>query len=111
MGTCSYCSAEESMPFTCKFCGGLYCADHHLPENHGCIGLEKFKEARDKKPESWIYDPFHERLKKGPSRVGRRPFSGKIRGILTDLNTEKILYLILVIIAVVLASEALRILL
>ncbi|MFQ5815060.1 MAG: AN1-type zinc finger domain-containing protein [Candidatus Hydrothermarchaeaceae archaeon] len=111
MSTCAYCGAEESMPFTCKFCGQLHCANHHLPENHECLGLEKFKEARGKKPERWIYEPFHERYKKEPGRVRRKPLSGKIRGAITGVNTEKILYLILLIIAAVLAAEVLRVLL
>jgi hypothetical protein len=96
------------MPFTCKFCGESHCADHHLPENHDCIGLEKFKESRGKKPERWIYEPFHEKYKKEPGRIARRPISEKILRAITEINSEKILYLILLIIAVILAVEVIR---
>jgi Zn-dependent protease len=27
------------MPFRCPFCGGQFCSQHRLPENHGCIGI------------------------------------------------------------------------
>jgi len=108
MGTCSYCGADESMPFTCKFCRETYCAEHHLPENHDCIGLEKFKEHRAKNPESLIYEPFQERRKKEPTEKRARPMGLRAHESLTNLNTEKILYLILVIIVAVLALEVVK---
>ena len=30
------------MPYRCRLCGGTYCADHRLPENHDCPGLENW---------------------------------------------------------------------
>jgi membrane associated rhomboid family serine protease len=30
------------MPYTCHYCGGSYCAEHRLPENHNCSGLENW---------------------------------------------------------------------
>ncbi len=111
MSICAYCGGEESMPFTCKFCGLFYCANHHLPENHECIGLEKFKEARGKKPEKWIYDPFHERFKKEPGRAKPRPIVERIVEAAREMTAEKILYMILLIIAAILVLETLKILL
>lgn len=108
MSICAYCGGEESMPFTCKFCGLLYCGNHHLPENHECIGLEKFKEARSKKPEKWIYEPFHERYKKEPGRAREKPIVEKIREAIFGLSSEKILYIILLIIAVILIFEFIK---
>ena len=35
---CEYCGAEESLPFVCNYCGGVFCADHRLPEAHMCKG-------------------------------------------------------------------------
>lgn len=29
------------LPFTCRHCGGTFCADHRLPEFHECISLLK----------------------------------------------------------------------
>jgi len=35
---CEFCGAEESLPFVCNYCGGVYCANHRLPEAHICKG-------------------------------------------------------------------------
>jgi len=35
---CEYCGKEESLPFVCNYCGGVYCSDHRLPEAHQCTG-------------------------------------------------------------------------
>ncbi|MEM0226099.1 MAG: AN1-type zinc finger domain-containing protein [Thermofilaceae archaeon] len=42
MAKCDYCGAEiEGLPFKCKYCGGVFCVHHHLPEEHDCPGLYK----------------------------------------------------------------------
>ncbi len=64
MGFCVFCLKIEELPFTCKFCGGDYCKDHHLPENHNCLGLEKWKKDRQKRG---IYDPIYEPFKDSPA--------------------------------------------
>jgi Zn-dependent protease len=33
---CQTCAAEVDMPFICSFCGGAFCPEHRLPENHQC---------------------------------------------------------------------------
>ena len=45
-GKCYKCGKRTTMPYKCKFCGGLYCDAHHLPESHECEGLKRLK--RDK---------------------------------------------------------------
>jgi len=30
------------MPYNCRLCGGTYCAEHRLPENHDCPGLDNW---------------------------------------------------------------------
>lgn len=30
------------MPYRCQRCGGTYCAEHRLPENHDCSGLQEW---------------------------------------------------------------------
>jgi membrane associated rhomboid family serine protease len=42
MARCDRCGEEESMPYRCRLCGGTYCAEHRLPENHDCPGLESW---------------------------------------------------------------------
>jgi Zn-dependent protease len=38
---CQKCGQETLMPFQCSYCGGQFCSEHRLPENHQCprIGL------------------------------------------------------------------------
>lgn len=42
MATCDVCGRQENMPYTCHYCGGSYCAEHRLPENHRCAGLDEW---------------------------------------------------------------------
>ncbi len=44
MTKCDYCNKEISrMPYKCKYCGGRFCSDHRLPENHDCSSVNKNK--------------------------------------------------------------------
>jgi len=44
MKRCMICGREEYLPFTCKFCGDVFCAEHRLPEKHHCPGLAGLKD-------------------------------------------------------------------
>ncbi|TFF88799.1 MAG: hypothetical protein EU550_00575 [Promethearchaeota archaeon] len=34
---CEFCGEKiDYLPFSCKYCGGVYCKEHRLPENHEC---------------------------------------------------------------------------
>src|SRR5215831_6376628 len=44
---CAICSAEEFIPYICRYCGGVHCVYHRLPENHQCPNIEQ---ARAPKP-------------------------------------------------------------
>jgi hypothetical protein len=48
---CAVCSEHDELLRDCKYCTGVYCPDHALPENHGCPGLAEF-EAEDE----WVRD-------------------------------------------------------
>jgi uncharacterized protein YkwD len=54
MPKCDQCGREEMLPFTCAYCGGNYCAEHRLPENHNCTHRPKtpppYLTAYDKQP-------------------------------------------------------------
>jgi hypothetical protein len=41
MPECGECGREVTFPFTCAYCGGNYCVEHRLPENHNCIHRPK----------------------------------------------------------------------
>lgn len=60
---CSICGKKEMLPYKCKFCGWTYCSEHRLPENHDCIGLEKFKE-QSKESGKIVYQPVSETVRK-----------------------------------------------
>ncbi len=38
---CWICGKQEPMPYKCRYCGKTYCADHRLPEQHGCAGFDE----------------------------------------------------------------------
>jgi hypothetical protein len=38
MTGCEVCGKDVLMPFECNFCGGSFCEEHRLPENHNCKG-------------------------------------------------------------------------
>jgi len=38
---CDKCQKEVFLPFKCPYCGGYFCAEHRLPENHNCLQIEK----------------------------------------------------------------------
>jgi len=44
---CQHCGENVDLPFKCPFCGGYFCADHRLPENHNCSELAR---VRARKP-------------------------------------------------------------
>ncbi len=37
---CDICGIIELIPYRCKWCGGLFCGDHRLPEKHNCTGIK-----------------------------------------------------------------------
>lgn len=55
---CSFCNiAIDDLPFECNYCGGLFCSEHRLPENHTCSKIKvkdksskMFKEGKILKP-------------------------------------------------------------
>lgn len=47
MERCAVCDAEEFIPYVCRYCGGVHCVYHRLPENHECPNIEQ---ARAPKP-------------------------------------------------------------
>jgi len=42
---CNYCLESTSCPYRCHRCGGWYCQDHRLPEEHNCPGSGEAKAA------------------------------------------------------------------
>jgi membrane associated rhomboid family serine protease len=44
MATCDVCGKDENMPYQCRMCGHTHCAEHRLPENHSCPGLNEWND-------------------------------------------------------------------
>ncbi|MFW6320716.1 MAG: rhomboid family intramembrane serine protease [Halohasta sp.] len=44
MARCDECGVNENMPYQCRRCGRTFCADHRLPENHDCPGLDDWND-------------------------------------------------------------------
>lgn len=45
------------MPFECRLCGGSFCMDHRLPENHSCPGLYDYRQ-RLRESGKLVYEPL-----------------------------------------------------
>ena len=43
---CQVCQKDTLLPFRCPFCGGQYCSEHRLPENHKCMGINTARAQR-----------------------------------------------------------------
>ena len=72
---CHFCKKKlDEFPFTCKFCGNEFCSDHRLPENHKCIGLEKYKEEQlDSLGKKKIAQPIEYFYDKTPRKTEKKP--------------------------------------
>jgi membrane associated rhomboid family serine protease len=57
------------MPYSCHYCGGSFCAEHRLPENHGCPGLEEWDDP------SGVFDSgFDDSVHGGGGREAAFPY-------------------------------------
>jgi Zn-dependent protease len=56
---CEKCQQETFLPFQCPYCGGRFCAAHHLPESHDCPKMELVNAPKEaatiQKPNSYEY--------------------------------------------------------
>lgn len=44
MAECDACGRYENLPYQCRRCGRTFCAEHRLPENHDCPGLNDWND-------------------------------------------------------------------
>ncbi len=107
MAKCQVCNKDVALPFTCRYCGGIFCAEHHLPENHNCPGLSRQKELWR---ELVIYEPqrkttaqvlkIHTRSKK--LRKG-------LRDLLLGTEIRRLLTAILVVFVVISGTSIVKV--
>lgn len=43
---CQTCQTETVMPYQCPYCGGQFCTQHRLPENHACPQIDRARAQR-----------------------------------------------------------------
>ena len=51
---CEKCQKEEVLPFRCPYCGGYFCSEHRLPENHDCPKIELARAPKMETPKMII---------------------------------------------------------
>jgi hypothetical protein len=52
---CEFCGKETGiLPFDCNYCGGSFCAEHRLPENHECSMNVEYRERLHRKKRQLI---------------------------------------------------------
>ncbi len=74
------------MPYRCRYCGGTYCPDHRLPENHQCPGLTNLKDnprwrdyaAQVRRRDATLV-PRHDRWDREEESARSRIFGGSSR--------------------------------
>ncbi len=100
MATCDVCGTHVDMPYNCRGCGGTYCAQHRLPENHSCPGLDSWND-----PDGVFDSGFDASVNDGSS--AGRSLSDRIFGTggLLGYFRGNVSYLFLGIMAVVFALE------
>lgn len=40
MADCDVCEGDDNLPNRCRYCDGVFCVEHRLPEAHDCAGLK-----------------------------------------------------------------------
>ncbi len=62
---CQFCGKDEVLPFKCQYCGGFFCPEHRLPENHACSEIARARAPREAAPSP---RPFDYKVTYGPPR-------------------------------------------
>ncbi|MCF2136962.1 MAG: hypothetical protein K9W43_06910 [Candidatus Thorarchaeota archaeon] len=108
MATCSLCGKED-LCYTCPYCHGVFCAEHRLPESHGCPSLHLVRDhARQKIMESFSPIPMAEEygMNTGNQRPRRRRSApGRKRFSSTEMRHLLISILLVILVSVSLMGD------
>lgn len=77
---CQKCGKETFLPFRCPYCGGYFCSEHRLPENHECprIELARVPKREEQTTTRWTQQPYEYTVTYVPVESKRKiHFSGK----------------------------------
>ena len=112
MALCDKCGKEVALPFKCSYCGGAFCGEHRLPENHDCKApaaagpSEKEGNHQDLVPDIQEGEPsksFQIRYDFDTSRPLERPSTPRVR--LFPMVSMAILVLIALVFVVQFVAE------
>jgi len=51
---CDRCRKEVFLPFRCPYCGGSFCSEHRLPENHDCPQMKLARTPKQETPPALV---------------------------------------------------------
>lgn len=51
---CQKCGKDTFLPFKCQYCGGYFCSEHRLPENHQCAQMDQARLPREGTPSAIV---------------------------------------------------------
>ncbi|TFG12705.1 hypothetical protein EU537_08400 [Candidatus Thorarchaeota archaeon] len=108
MAKCSLCGKED-LAFTCPYCRMVYCAEHRLPESHGCPAMQDARDAAKKKISARYSGKKqeNEKTKSGFSILRNRPQSRR-RKIANRFSQREIRDLLISSILVILVGISLH---
>ena len=55
---CEACAKKDALVFHCNYCHKYYCAEHHLPESHGCANKPRTTPYYVRPPETKTNEPL-----------------------------------------------------
>ncbi len=111
MTVCALCGKEE-LAFVCPYCKSSFCAEHRLPEAHGCPGLalareeararasEQFQGRRSQPVERYVEMPWYTSRPPRPSRETRRVRNRGARFSPTEVRDLLIALLLVVLVSI-----------
>ena len=80
---CNKCQKETFLPFKCQYCGGFFCSDHRLPENHECPQIELARMPREETRPLTVQKPstYEYKVNYGPSNKARNGIHFSVKEI------------------------------
>ena len=69
---CQRCGRETFLPFQCPFCGGQFCSEHRLPENHSCQKIDRARTSRQETAFPAAPSSYEYTVTMGRTRQNRR---------------------------------------
>ncbi len=69
---CQRCGIETFLPFQCPYCGGKFCTEHRLPENHSCLRIELARAPRKEVTFPSSASSYEYTVTMGQTRFGKK---------------------------------------